>query len=99
MRRFKRNSKKPVTSLSEIHKMTKMASKKSGIPISITTDMGYGEKNNEITGLDGIAGRRISDKKLVVRIHPIMQYKTKRTIRDTIGHELDHIKVMKKQKI
>jgi hypothetical protein len=96
---LKRKCLKPVTPLKQIRRMTKMASKRSGIPISITKDMGKrGMEEPPFDRAGGIAGRRVSDKKIVVHIHPIMQYRTKRTINDTIEHELDHVKVMKKQK-
>jgi len=89
-RRLTRKRIKPLTPLVKIRKMAKLASKRAGVPIVITQDM-HGCKH-----ADGVA---VKEKgKVSARLHPVLKYQDKRYIEDVIGHELDHAKVLKRQK-
>jgi hypothetical protein len=87
---LKKHKIKPLVSRDELSDMVSSAKKKNKVKMRITKDMTIGHRH-----ADGVA---IKDgKNLEVRIHPYVQYQGKRYAKDVINHELDHIKVFKKQ--
>lgn len=85
--RIKKKKIKPVTSLSYVREVTKKASKKSKVPIRITTNLA-GTRNSDAVCITDSHKRSIHQE---IRVHPIVQYYKKRHIKDIIGHELDHV--------
>jgi hypothetical protein len=85
--RIKKKKIKPVTSLSYVREVANRASKKSKIPIHITTNLA-GTKHSDAICITDSHKKSIHQE---VRIHPIVQYYKKRHIKDIIGHELDHV--------
>ena len=87
-RRMKKKRIRPVTKLATIREMARRASTRSGVPIKISKDMKRHKRADGVTIRDG--------RNVEVHLHPVLKYYDKRYIRDVIGHELDHAKVMKR---
>ncbi len=94
LRYLKSKGLKPVTPLKIIRKMARIESKKSGVPIHITKNIGKGEEARTL----GLAVFKTKTGEVSVRIHPTLQYRTKKQIRSVIRHELDHTKIYKRWK-
>lgn len=89
LNKVKGRNLKPIIPARELRGMARRASSRSGTPIKVTRDMPRGRKY-----ADGVAIRE--NDKVKVRLHPILKYHDRRYVADTIGHELDHAKVMKR---
>jgi len=90
LNRLKKSKVKPVISLNKLRQMVNRKEKASGIPMKVTRDMTEGHSYAA-----GVAIRETSGA-VHVRLHPSLRYHDRRYISDTIGHELDHAKLMKK---
>lgn len=87
---LKRNDIKPLITKKQLAEIIKVAKRKSKLKIKISKDMTRGHRY-----ADGVA---IKDGNAIqVRIHPYVQYQGKRYAKDVVNHELDHVKVFKKQ--
>ena len=87
LNRIKKKKVKPTMSITELRSMAQKASKRHDVPIKVTKYMGRGHRY-----ADGVATRKIGDKTRI-KLHPILQYRDKRYVRDVIGHEIDHANV------
>jgi hypothetical protein len=95
--KLKRYGVNPIVPLSELKSIAKSVSKKSKVDVRVST-----AKEEHGRNAFGYARGQayLDDKngKVWVRLHPVLQYETKKVINATIDHELDHIKVFNKQK-
>jgi hypothetical protein len=95
--KLKKYGVKPIVPLSELNRMAKLASEKSKVDIRVSTAKEE-RGRNAFGAARGQAYLDTKNGKVWVRLHPVLQYETKKVINATIGHELDHIKVFNKQK-
>jgi len=95
LRYMQKHKIKPVTPMSEVRKIVRTKSKLTKAPIKITKYLG--KLKGGIGGSEGTAGVYDSGKK-IIRIHPVVQYSTKKHIESLIDHEISHVKVFDKWK-
>lgn len=87
LRKLQRKHLKPITPLSEIRQMARGASKKSKVPVKITTKL---RGHPHADGVCVVEGHGRTIEKVEARIHPVLQYSTRNHVKDVINHELDH---------
>jgi len=85
---LKKKRIRPVTRLTAVRTLAKDYTKKTGIAIRIS---------KRIPDKYALGGAHRHNKSVEVVLHPFIQYHPRSSIRNTIGHELDHIKVMEQR--
>ena len=88
-----RQGLKPVTPIKTIRRMAKSASKRSGIPIKVTTDTFTRKHNNTEGTCARLYDTKTKKRRVEIHLHPILEYSHKTHVADVINHELDHAKV------
>ncbi len=89
--KLRQQGAKPVTPLGDLRKIIKQESVRRNVPIVISSKHFRGKFRND----DGLATRPKGKSKIL--IHPIVQYNSRKFIKELIGHEHDHIKAYEKR--
>ena len=97
-RKLKNAKVNPILSMPEVNKIAKSASKRSGVPIHIGYKGASALERKHLTDARGIAWLDEKTGRVWVRLHPMVQYQTKKHLNTLIEHELDHVKVYKSWK-
>jgi len=94
LRYLKSKKVKPVISLQNVQNIARAKGKLTNSPIVITKYLGK-MKKGKLVDVEGTATVYNSGKKLI-RIHPVVQYRTKKHVESLIDHEISHVKVYNK---